>query len=157
MRLTGVEPEAIESDWHWWLRASWQPHRHTARDVHPLLAEVQEARGKTLMTYEHVVSVLDVQDPAALVRSWTGRAPQRGRRIGLDARERSCAWDGCFQPVASLAPPARYCAFHAERMRRERHIAYNAKRSRLRGEVELWEWVLGRNGRPRMRRCASLG
>jgi hypothetical protein len=64
----------------WWLETTWLKHRHTAAEIHPLFVRVQEARGRSFMTAEHVVAVLDAEAPAALFRKWIGSAPPSHER-----------------------------------------------------------------------------
>jgi hypothetical protein len=103
-------PQPGGSSWHWWLWTTWQPHRHTAEEVHPLLVELQEARGVSFMTSEHVVAVLDAKDPETLVRSW------RGDRTMAVSGQHRCKWPGCQREVS--APNAKYCGLHAAESKR---------------------------------------
>lgn len=113
----------------WWLGTVWFHHRHAVETVHPLLVDLQDARGSAFMTCGHVLDVLDAKDPAALVRSWIDATPTRRGQFGLPAR--TCSWrDGdepCGQPVRAVN--AKFCESHATVSRR-RSTRLAVRRSR---------------------------
>ena len=82
------------ASWYWWLRTTWQSHRHAAEEVHPLFMELQDARGPSFLISEHVLAVLDDKDPVALVRSWIGT------RVGEEA---GVLWSASVQMVGMPA------------------------------------------------------
>ncbi len=106
-----------DADW-WWRETTWLKHRHTVAEIHPLLVSIHHARGRSFMTVEHVVAVLDAEDPEALVRKWIGSAPPHERLLGLP--DRACVYEEggekCDRPVQAVN--AKYCAFHAAASRR---------------------------------------
>lgn len=109
----------------WWLKTAWQRHRWTAAEVHPLLVALEQPRGPSFMTPEHVAAVLDAHDPQALAQSWIGAvapAPAIARRTrGLGLPTRLCAWreggDICGRSVRSVN--AKFCEAHAAASRRK--------------------------------------
>ncbi len=101
------------NEWYWWLGTKWQRHRHAIKDMHSLLARLDSRLGQGWMTTEHVTSVLDAPDPAALVGRWIA-----SRRNHLHTRRR-CAYEQCSEQVSSVN--AKYCEMHAKLRKREAH------------------------------------
>lgn len=98
----------------WWLGVTWLRHRQRVCEMHPLLVELQDARGPAFLTCGHVLDVLDANDPDALVRSWMAGTPT-ARMNGVGLLVRSCAWqegdEPCDRPVRTVN--AKFCEAHA--------------------------------------------
>lgn len=103
--------------------------------MHPLLVELQDARGPAFLTCGHVLDVLDANDPDALVRSWMAGTPT-ARMNGVGLLVRSCAWqeddEPCDRPVRTVN--AKFC---------EAHAAASA-----RGSKRAWKRARGRKSNP---------
>ncbi len=78
----------------WWLRTKWLMHQNAAEAVHPLLVELQNARGMPFITVGHVLSLLDSKNPEALVREWIDSTPVGRKGLGASTEALASAENG---------------------------------------------------------------